>query len=165
MSDLFEITYISPKCTSFTRSAGGMLQMETEGEVFAEITVRRTYPMSRPYQYLSVWTKDDKEIGIIRDIEELDEESREELVAELKLRYVIPVATQIISIKEEPGLWSFKVKTDRGDLQLLMRNIHEHIQMIGANRLIITDMEGKRCEIKDVDALDAPSRKQLSKVI
>lgn len=165
MSDLFEITYISPKDTHFTRTAGGMLQMETKGEILTEITVRRTYPMSRPYEYLSVWTKDDKEIGIIRDIKELDEVSRAELMVELKLRYVIPIVTQIISIKEEPGLWSFQVKTDRGDQQLLMRNIHEHIQQIGANRLIITDMEGKRCEINDVDALDAPSRKQLSKVI
>ncbi|RJR12301.1 DUF1854 domain-containing protein [Candidatus Parcubacteria bacterium] len=165
MSDLFEITYINPGVTSFTRSTGGMLQMKTAREQFAEITVRRTYPMSRPYEYLSVWTKDDKEIGIIRDIEELDDESREELVAELKLRYVIPAVTQIISIKEEPGLWSFQVKTDRGDLKLLMRNIHEHIQMIGVNRLIITDMEGKRCEIKDTESLDAASRKQLSKVI
>lgn len=165
MSDLFEITYINPGVTSFTRSAGGMLQMETARELFTEITVRRTYPMSRPYEYLSVWTKDDKEIGIIRNIEELDEKSREELVAELKLRYVIPAVTQIISIKEEPGLWSFQVKTDRGDLKLLMRNIHEHIQMIGVNRLIITDMEGKRCEIKDIESLDAASRKQLNKVI
>ncbi|WP_417899010.1 DUF1854 domain-containing protein [Bacillus haimaensis] len=165
MSDLFEITYINPGVTSFTRSAGGMLQMETSGDLFAEITIRRTYPMSRPYEYLSVWTKDDKEIGIIRNIKELDDESREALVAELKLRYVIPAVTQIISIKAEPGLWTFQVKTDRGDLQLLMRNIHEHIQSIGVNRLIITDMEGKRCEIKDTESLDAASRKQLSKVI
>jgi hypothetical protein len=165
MSDLFEITYINPDDTSFTRSTGGMLQMETAGELFTEITIRRTYPMSRPYEYLSVWTKDDKEIGIIRNIEELDDESREALVAELKLRYVIPAVTQILSIKAEPGLWSFQMKTDRGDLQLLMRNIHEHIQLIEVNRLIITDMEGKRCEIKDINSLDAASRKQLSKVI
>ncbi|MCA1319661.1 DUF1854 domain-containing protein [Bacillus tianshenii] len=165
MSDLFELTYIDPGVTSFTRSAGGMLRMETDRELFTEITVRRTYPMTRPYEYLSVWTKDDKEIGIIRNIEELDEESREELVTELKLRYIIPAVTRIDSIKEEPGLWTFQVKTDRGDLKLLMRNIHEHIQMIGVNRLIITDMEGKRCEIKDIESLDAASRKHLSKVI
>lgn len=165
MNDIFEITYINPRETSFSRSLGGLLVMENAQGKYEEITIRRTYPMSKPFEYLSIWTKEDKELGIIREVEELDEESKQEVMQELKLRYVTPRVTKILSIKEEPGLWSFKLLTDRGELELLMRNIHEHIQFIDLNRLMITDMEGKRCEIADIGALDQHSRKQLNKVI
>ncbi|WP_078379034.1 DUF1854 domain-containing protein [Sutcliffiella halmapala] len=165
MSDIFEITYINPKEAFFYRTEGGMLVVEMAQVSYPEVIIRRTYPMSRPYEYLSVWTKDDKELGVIRHLDELDESSKHEIAVELKLRYVIPIVTHIHSIKEEPGIWSIKVKTDRGELELLMRNIHEHIQLIDSNRIIITDMEGKRCEIEDIQSLDQSSQKQLRKII
>lgn len=57
------------------------------------------------------------------------------------------------------------LETDRGRLNLLLHNIHEHIQYTKYNSIIITDMEGKRCEIRDISKLDKHSLKEWNRVI
>jgi hypothetical protein len=165
MRDSFDITILNPKTVSFTRSQGGLLQAVINKEMYLEIVLHQAFPFSRPAQYISVWTKDDQELGIIQDIEELDYESKNEIEQELRIRYIIPIVTKILSINEESGLWIFQLVTDRGDLKLFMQNIHEHIQLIGTKRMVVTDMDGNRCEIPDIHLLDSHSLKELQKII
>jgi hypothetical protein len=165
VSDPFNINMLDPNKVSFYRNKGGVLLAEISGEVYSEITLHQTFPFSKPKQYLSIWDKSDYEIGVIRDLEELDQTSKDQLKQELRLRYIIPIVTHVISIKEEPGLWTFQLETDRGSLELYMRNIHEHVQSKNAERIIITDMDGKRCEIPNVNLMDLHSRRELQKII
>ncbi|CAG9620781.1 DUF1854 domain-containing protein [Sutcliffiella rhizosphaerae] len=164
MSETFDITYLPPADIQFFYSDGGMLQLRTNGEVIKSLTLHRTFPFAKPYEYISIWDGD-TEIGVIKNIGELDEQSQTALKQELHYRYVIPTVTKVLSIKEEPGLWTFKLETDRGNLKLMMRNIHEHLSVLPSNRIIITDMDGKRCEIRSMKSLDLNSRKELAKVI
>ncbi|WP_413303291.1 DUF1854 domain-containing protein [Bacillus sp. 1P10SD] len=165
MRDSFDITILNPKTVSFTRSQGGLLQAVINNEMYSEIVLHQAFPFSRPARYISVWTKDDHELGIIQDIEELDYESKSEIEQELRIRYIIPIVTKILSINEESGLWIFQLVTDRGDLKLFMQNIHEHIQLIGTKRMVVTDMDGNRCEISDIHLLDSHSQRELQKII
>lgn len=165
MTDDFSITLLDCKDVSFVRDHGGLLTAHLRTEQYKEIHLFRTFPYTKPFEYISVRTKDDEELGIIKNINELDRQSELEVIKELRMRYVIPVVTRILSINEEPGLWSIELETDRGNVSLLMRNIHEHMQQTPSGSIIITDMEGRRCEIRDINKLDKHSVRELNKVI
>ncbi|PLR99070.1 DUF1854 domain-containing protein [Bacillus sp. T33-2] len=165
MKDPFDIIIFDSKEISFTRSVGGVLSAVIDGAVYPEITLHQAFPFKKPSQFISVWEKNDRELGVIRDTKELDQESKNEIEKELRFRYIIPIVARVQSISEEMGLWIFQLVTDRGDLQLIMQNIHEHIQFIASDRLVITDMDGNRCEIPDIKLLDAHSRRELEKII
>lgn len=165
MIDSYSIVMLNPEEVSFSRDSGGMLHAVIEGELHHEISLYRTFPQSKPFEYISVRTKEDVELGIIINLGLLDSVSEQEAKQELRYRYFVPVVTRIDSIKQEPGLWIIDFKTDRGDVQLLMRNIHEHIQQTGSGSILFTDMEERRCEITDINKLDKESKKELKKVL
>ncbi|WBL14652.1 DUF1854 domain-containing protein [Sutcliffiella sp. NC1] len=165
MTDDFSITLLDSKDVSFVRDRGGLLTAHIQNKQHKEIYIYRTFPYSKPYEYISVRTKDDEELGIIKDISDLDRQSEQEVLQELRLRYVVPVVTRIASIKEVPGLWTIELETDRGNVSLLMRNVHEHIQQTPSGSIVITDMEGRRCELRDINLLDKHSLRELNKVI
>jgi hypothetical protein len=60
-------------------------------------------------------------------------------------------------------LW--ELQTHLGTTKMAMRNLHEHLQYPGGGRIILTDLNGKRCEITEWQALDSHSRKQLKEVL
>lgn len=165
MTDPYSITLLNPIDVSFSRDSGGLLNANINNKVHKGILLYRTFPYSKPYEYISIRRNDDEELGIIRDLKQLDQKSEQEAFKELRLRYLIPVVTHIDSVKEEHGLWAINLKTDRGRLSLVMQNIHEHIQYTGNESILITDMEGRRCEIREVKRLDKNSLRELNKMI
>ncbi|TYS60107.1 DUF1854 domain-containing protein [Sutcliffiella horikoshii] len=164
MSGDYDITYFEPQEVEFFYGKGTTMHFRHRGTDYANVGIFRTFPFSKPYEYISIWNED-TELGVIKSVDQLDDESEAVLKRELHVRYVVPEVKRIQSIKEEPGLWIFALDTDRGPLKLMMRNIHEHLDLLPPNRIIITDMDGKRCEITNIKALDLNSRKELSKVI
>lgn len=164
MTDPYSITLLNPEDMSLFRERGGLLNAVINNKVHKDIFLFRTFPYSKPYEYISVRGSDEEELGIIRDLKQLDQKSEQEAMKELRLRYLIPVVTYIHSVKEEPGLWTIDLETDRGRLSLMMRNIHEHIQYTGNESILLTDMEGKRCEIREIKKIDKHSLRELNKV-
>ncbi|WP_339147735.1 MULTISPECIES: DUF1854 domain-containing protein [unclassified Sutcliffiella] len=164
MSEIFDITYFDPEKVQFFYGEGTTMNFRYMDKVYRNIGIFRTFPFSRPYEYIFIWDGD-TELGVVKDVKQLNDESEAALRRELNVRYVVPEVEKIRSIKEEPGLWVFELDTDRGPLKLMMRNIHEHLDLLPPNRIIITDMDGKRCEITSYKELDMHSRKELSKVI
>lgn len=165
MAGPYEVVILNPAAVSLTRNSGGLLQAVIDGVEHPHVALFRTYPLSRPFQYISVRDPKGEEIGIVRALSELDTDSRQEAEAELRLAYLVPRVTRIDRIKDEPGLWIWDLQTDRGPLRAAMRNLHEHLQVPGTGRLLITDMDGRRCEIASVEALDSHSRRELAKVM
>jgi hypothetical protein len=165
MRDPYEIQILDSRQVWMERSPGGVLQATIDGVDYPEILLFRAYPFSRPTEYISVRTPKEEEIGLIRSLNELEAASRKEVERELNLRYLIPRVTHIEKIKQTPGLWIWKVETTLGSMTLALRNLHEHLQSPAPGRYLITDIEGRRCEIPDIAALDAHSRKQWNKIV
>lgn len=161
----YEIRLLEPSKVRFSRGAGGVLEMEYEEVRSPEVLLYRTYPLSRQEQYISVRDGKGEELGIIEQLTDLAPDSLEEARKELRLRYLVPKVTRIDKIKQFPGMWVWELQTTFGPIKLSMRNLHEHIQMIGDKRLLLSDMDGNRCEIFDTDELDPQSRKQLARVL
>jgi hypothetical protein len=163
--DPYEIVIMDAGQVWLGRSPGGVLQATIGGEDYPEVHLFRCYPFSKPAEYISVRTPKVDEIGIIRSLEELEAASREEAQRELNLRYLIPRITYIEKIQQKPALWIWNVDTTLGPMTLAMRNLHEHLQSPAPGRYLITDIEGRRCEIPDIAQLDAHSRRQWDKIL
>ena len=166
MEELFELQMLQPSDIQVQRQSGGLLQAEINDELHEEIIIYQVFPFKWPNQYISIRTNEGKELGIVKDLSELDHVSRTELERELHLRYLLPKVMKIKKIKQEPGrLWVIELITDRGDLQLLMRNLHEHIKNLPSGRILLTDIDGLRCEITDRNELDFHSLNELRKIM
>lgn len=165
MEEPFDIRMLNKSDISLTRNKGGVLQGIVNGKRHGELIVYRCFPFQYESSYLSIRDAKDVELGIVRDIGELDPESAAELEKELQLRYFLPKVTRVDSVKNKSGLWLWELQTHLGPTRLAMRNLHEHIQYPGGSRIILTDLNGKRCEITDWRALDSHSRKQLEEIV
>ncbi|MCM3784173.1 DUF1854 domain-containing protein [Neobacillus mesonae] len=163
--DPYDIHFLTPQSVIFSRGIGGVLQGVVEGTPYDEIVVYRTFPFKYTTQYISIRNAKGDELGIVKDINQLDSESREELDKELQFRYFLPRVTRVDSVKEKSELWMWELQTTLGPTRMAMRNLHEHVQFPGEGRMVLTDINGKRCEILDWRELDAHSRKELTDVI
>lgn len=161
--DPYETRVLNAESVSFGRNESGVLQAVIDGVDYAEVALTRVFPLSQPDRYIVVSVPDGDEIGMIEDLQKLSTETRRHAEQELRLRYVVPIVKQVHRISQEPGMWRWHVTTDRGDIELMMPNLHDHVQTVSADRLLVTDVDGRRCEVR-ISALDGRSRMQLKKV-
>lgn len=165
MADKYDIRMLLPDDVYFSRGNGGVLQGVVDGQPYDELIVYRAFPFRYTDSYISIRNAKDEELGIVKEIHELNEESAEELTKELQFRYFLPRVTRVDSVKFKSDLWLWELQTHLGPTRMAMRNLHEHLQYPGGGRVILTDMQGKRCEIPDWQALDAHSQRQLEEVL
>ncbi|WP_337101317.1 DUF1854 domain-containing protein [Paenibacillus sp. YIM B09110] len=165
MDDKYSIKVFDPDKIIFSRGGGGVFQGIVEGKPYEELVIHRSFPFLFTTRYISVRDVKGDELGIIEDIEKLDDESKRELEQELRYRYFLPSVTRVDSVKQKSDLWIWELQTNLGPTGMAMRNLHEHLQFPGGNRVILTDINGKRCEIADWQALDTHSRSQLTDVL
>jgi len=165
MADKYDIRLIEPEHICFSRGAGGVLQGVLDGVAYDELVVYRTFPFRYTTQYISIRNAKGEELGIVRDLQALDGESARELELELQFRYFLPVVTRVESVKQKSDLWIWELQTSLGPTRIAMRNLHDYMQFPDGNRIILTDINGKRCEIRDWRALDSRSRLQMMDVV
>jgi|SRR5699024_4553340 len=159
------IDYLDPNKITFTRTKGELLSVRIGAEIYPEVLIYRTFPRKYPFQYLSVCDKNNKELGIIFDLTELDDESEQEVRRELKVRYLIPKVIKILSVKQEPGSWILKFLTDRGEVEFFIRNVHDHIKMSESGRVMIKEDESRQVYIERFSELDKRSSRLFNKIL
>ncbi|KYG26977.1 DUF1854 domain-containing protein [Alkalihalobacillus trypoxylicola] len=162
-SEIF--SYLEAETITLRRDPSGILHATILNEHYKEVQLLRAFPHKYPHQYISVRKKDKEEIGLIFDLQELDDESRKAALIQLRTYYMIPKVTKVLSIKSEPGLWIFNFETDRGSIELLLRNVHDHIQVTNEGYIMIKDDEHLEVRIEDFSALDKTSKRLLQKVL
>ena len=112
------IEFLEPGTVRALRSESGSLTVEI-GDIgtYQDVKVFRSFPLSDPSKYISLRVgrtkSDETEIGVIRDLAEIEPESREILWQELVRRYLIHIITKIHAITEE---FAFPIgtTTDKG---------------------------------------------------
>ena len=147
----------------FERTEGGFLNLKYDGRLYESVKVVRLFPFTDPDKYISIRENDEraKEIGIIEDLTEFPGETVKLINEQLALNYYIPVIEKIKSIKDESGNAYFNVTTDRGDHEFVINMSSNPVTKLTDTRLIITDMEENRFEIRDIRKL---SQKELRKL-
>lgn len=130
------------------------------GLVFEKLEPRRLFPVSRIDQYITLLDTDGKEVAVIRNITDLDKDSKEIIEYSLNDYYLVPHITRIISITEKNGKIHWSVETDRGFKEFDVRNRNHDVRVYSDGRVRVRDSDDNRYIISDYRALDAHSRRQ-----
>ena len=153
----YELRVLDPRRTRVFRVAGVTRLTIENDRSWAKVTVARAFPLSDPDHYLGFLDGGGKDIGLLIDPAPMDAESRVVVDEELEKRYFVPVVERVLSVKEEFGTVYWKVETDRGEKEIVARNLRENIMELSSSRLIITDIDNNRFEFPDTNKLDGRS--------
>ncbi len=176
--DLAEVTYLSNENARFYLTENGFPAMEAvlpkraddlEAEVdktpvkqdFGRVYLHRCFPFDTPDEYISVLDKDGREYGLILDVNKLSEEAQKIIKAELDRKYLCPTIEKIISMKEKLDFSYWTVKTDFGEMSFSTHDTYRNMAKVGNGMIIITDVDGNRFRIMDVNKLDKKSFKKI----
>ena len=128
------------------------------GTVHEDLEPRMLFPISNNTMYITLLNSDEREVGFVRDLDELDADSRRALEDCFREYYMIPKITRLIDCEDKFGTLKWTVETDHGEITFQIRNRHSDIKhLYGTNRVIIRDSNDNRYEIRDIAAMDAHS--------
>jgi len=163
-----ELRYLEPAQVRVFRTGDGRVRaaIADERSIIAPRFLRAC-PLTDPDRYISIREGDPggKEVGLLRAWRQLDRESRDLVQAALDRRYLYPVLTRIVSAKHLFGVAICVFDTDRGVREVTLRDIRDNVIYLGSSRILITDAEGNRYDIPNVDALDPTSRALLAQIL
>ena len=154
----FELRVLEAKQIKVFRHAGVTRLTLGTDRSWRKVSVARAFPLSDPDHYLGFLDASGKDVGILNDPALLDVESRKVVDEELAKRYFVPVVEKVVQVKEEFGTVYWTLDTDRGQREVIVRNLRDNMQELSATRVIITDVDGNRFEFPDVSTIDAKSQ-------
>ena len=136
--------------------------IKKDGTVIEDLEPRMLFPFTNHDMYITLLNKEEREVGFVRKLDEIDEQSQKALLECFREYYMIPKITGIIECEEKFGALKWTVDTDRGIIKFTIRNRHSDIKHLrGTNLVIIRDSNDNRYEIPDQTALDARSLRLL----
>jgi hypothetical protein len=154
-----EFNYLDPKTTVFETAPDGTLRILVPDDRCAmRVESLRAFPLSHPEEYIVLRDGSGAEIGLVRNLKELPTAAAPLVREQLQRRYFLPQVTEIYNISERFGSSVWDLQTDRGRCEVTTRQMNESVFEINPGRYLITDVEGNRYEVKDLNALDDVSR-------
>ena len=133
-----------------------------DGTVYENLEPRRLFPFTNQTMYISLLDGREKELAFIRDLEEIDDDSRRAVEECFEEYYMIPKILRIISSAEKFETLKWVVETDRGEIAFDITNRIRNIKHLrGTKRIIIRDSNDNRYEIPDYTKLDSHSTRIL----
>lgn len=148
-----------------TRNAFGRLVLTTAaGDVVEGVVPVRAFPIAAPGEGISLVGPDGHEAAWIERLDALPEALRQLVAEELDRREFMPEIRRLKSVSSfaTPSTWT--VDTDRGDAAFVLWG-EEFIRRLGKSGLLIEDSHGIHFLVRDINALDKPSRKLLDRFL
>ena len=156
-----ESRWLDPKLCRFYRHGADLCLTIADERTILRAKVLRLFPLTSPGKYFSVYDGSNKEVGMLRNIEDFDAESRAALEADLARRYFLPVICRIINCRERFESVEWEVETDRGITHFTTRLSRQEALQPAPGRYILVDVDGNRYDIPDCTRLDTRSRELL----
>ena len=160
-----DLDYLDPATTRIEPAPAGAVRLHLHDRCYLRATAVWAFPFTDRRHWIAFRDPEDQPIGMIRDSHDLDKESRASLVAALERRYFIPRIQRVREAREEFGLLTVDVETDRGSVVFTVNNPRENIHWIDTERILFVDAEENRYEVLDHSELDARSQALLANVI
>lgn len=160
------VAYLTPQNAKFTETAGRMLKLDYEGKEYPRVQLHRSFPHSDSRKFISVRSFDPEksvndEIGLIRDMDDFDEQTAELLEKFLELRYFAPRITKLLNIKDEFGYTFWDTETDQGGCRFVVRKDSRSIIHDTGGEVLVVDVDGDRFVVPDVQALSDKEMKLI----
>lgn len=143
---------------------GNLTLLDKDGAIHHHVRAVRAFPISDPQGGVSLMDQDGKELAWVDDVDSLSQKSRELILEQLALTEFMPEILKIerVSTFATPSIWS--LQTNRGKTKLKLKG-EDDIRRITKETLLITDANGIQFLIRDLGALDKPSRKILDRFL
>ena len=132
-----------------------------DGEVLEALEPRRLFPVSRADTYITLLDRDGAEVALIKDINDLSEDSRAAVIYALDDYYLVPHILKIIHTEEKYGTLRWTVETDRGIKSFDIRNRSHDIRVYKDGKIRIRDSDDNRYTIDNYHNLDPASKSRL----
>ncbi len=155
------LSYLGADDIAFSKNGEFPSAKLSGGEEYQRVWLHRVFPFDLTDEFISVQTKDNEEIGIIRRLSDFDAETQQILQSELERKYFVPKIKRIVTLKERRGFSYWKVECDIGEMEISLQDTYRSITRIGEDRAFVNDISGNRFEIESLSALDRKSRKKL----
>jgi len=123
-------------------------------------TIAQNITYGKPDACVAINTADGAEIGFIDDIGRLDRVSQEVLRTELERSSLLTRLTGIDDVKSNHGMTTWQIRTDRGPRPIYVKDRGE-IRWLQGGKVVMTDINGLKYTIENLDDLDARSRIML----
>jgi len=146
------------------RNQAGRLVFTGNDTSVENVVPVRAFPIAAPGACISLTDGEGHELAWIEKMSDLPADIRALIEEELACREFTPEICRIVSVSSfaTPSTW--RVQTDRGEAELLLK-AEDHIRRLTHTSLLITDSHGVSFLIRDVEQLDAHSRKLLDRFL
>jgi len=166
--DQIDINLLDLSKVEFYVAESGFTGLKYGEEDHKHVTLKRALPVGQPMEYISVADKENKEIGILKSVDDLNKDQYEIVVNELNKRYYCPEVLEVKSVKDKLGYvyMEFIISTsNRTDetykKSCAVKDVNKNIRMLSEKSLIIFDVDGNRYIINDLSAIDKNSIRKL----
>lgn len=145
-------------------SFGRMILKDREGIVHEGVVPIRAFPIGDPERGISLVDAGGHELVWIDSLSDLPPEMHSIVMEEMDGRELMPEILRIRSVSSfaTPCFW--KVVTDRGETQLLLKG-EEEIRRLSVYSLLVSDSQGIDFLIRDRRSLDSHSRRLLDRFL
>ena len=165
LSQAVDIGWLDFSKAEFYEGAGGFTGLRYKDQDYKRIQLRRAMPDRYPSEFISIADHENKEIGMIRSIKDLSDTQLRIVSDELDRRYYCPEILEIKSVRDKLGYVYMEMIVSAGgekhERSAAINDVNKNIRMIGANRLIVFDVDGNRFIINALDKLDRKSLRRL----
>ncbi len=135
---------------------------EDDNKTYDRVFLHRAFPHELLWEYISVLGEESREIGLIYNIADFDDETVQLLKTEIERKYYSPVVEQIESVKERYGFSYWKIKAKDGRiLTFTMQDTFRNIVHTGDDSALLIDVDGNRYTIQSISALDRKSYRKI----
>ncbi|MFH1708371.1 MAG: DUF1854 domain-containing protein [Planctomycetota bacterium] len=131
-----------------------------DDQEFTDQVPRRAFPLSGKADYVCLLNKEGKETVMLTEPHRLDRASREVLEHTLARMYYAATILRVDSVVEKMGVSRWEALTDRGYARFEVIDT-ESIRKLKGGRVVMTDADGNRFEIRNVEELDPASRDRV----
>ncbi len=154
-----DLEYLEPCKLTFDKRGDALILTVQDDRTYLKVRPVRAFPLTEMNEYIGLLDAiAGREIGMIRDLRDVDCHTRQLIQAELTKRYFIPKISRIVEAKREFGTIYWDVETDRGQRHFIMRGIRDSIHEIEPGRYLMIDIDGNRFEIPQLADLTARSQ-------
>lgn len=128
----------------------------------AGVEPARSFPITAPREGISILSRDGHELAWIPNLDQLDNETRGLIEAELEVREFMPEIVRITSVSGYATPCTWYVETNKGDASFILK-AEEDIRRLAPPTLMIMDKRGIQFLIRNPRSLDANSRRILDR--
>ena len=157
----YDALLLEPSEIRFHRGPRGGLVLRIGDQEYQEFTLRRAFPLVDAERYIGFFLPDGTELGMLENMADLADETRQQLSEELDKNYFRPIITEITHIGEDFGLVQAELETTRGPRSIEIRGIRSNIRLLAGNRALIQDVDGNRYELRQWHTLPKMTREIL----